>query len=283
MDWSLSEVELVVADYFAMFAEVKAGRRVNKRARNTALQPLLNGRTAASVEFKRRNISAVLDEFGLGYLAGYRPAPNYQELLAQAVLEWLGGAPEVFDGLTSNAAIQQGMGNSQPVNDILSIVEPPPRANDPLAGALVALSYSRAPRVIDFVAKDSRNLELGRKGEEFVHDFECRRLHDIERRADLAKRVEWVAQTRGDGLGYDIESFNGDGSTRLIEVKTTDLGKGVPFYVSANEVAVSEAKRDRYHVYRVFDFSKSRRMYQLQGALSTVCTLEPTIYKAWVG
>ncbi|MBK8614733.1 MAG: hypothetical protein IPN85_15005 [Flavobacteriales bacterium] len=31
-------------------------------------------------------------------------------------------------------------------------------------------------------------------------------------RADLAKEVEWVAKTQGDGLGYDIRSFSIDGA-----------------------------------------------------------------------
>ena len=79
-----------------------------------------------------------------------------------------------------------------------------------------------------------------------------RRLHDDERRPDLARRVEWIADTRGDGASYDIASFNHDASPRLIEVKTTGLGKQFPFMVTANEVRVSEREPDGYHLYRVF-------------------------------
>lgn len=70
---------------------------------------------------------------------------------------------------------------------------------------------------IDFVARDAANRDLGRRGEEFVIEFECRRLHDGERRPDLAARLEWTAQVRGDGAGYDLASFNADGSPRAIE------------------------------------------------------------------
>ncbi len=45
-------------------------------------------------------------------------------------------------------------------------------------------------------------------GEEFVVHLERHRLQAIGR-DDLALRVEWVAQTIGDGLGFDILSFNG--------------------------------------------------------------------------
>jgi hypothetical protein len=45
-------------------------------------------------------------------------------------------------------------------------------------------------------------------------------------RDDLAQKVEWVAVTIGEGLGFDVLSFDADdGSERLIEVKTTGLGK----------------------------------------------------------
>jgi hypothetical protein len=54
-------------------------------------------------------------------------------------------------------------------------------------------------------------------------EVEKRRLRDA-RRDDLARRVEWVASTVGDGLGFDILSFDElDGSERFIEVKTTGL------------------------------------------------------------
>jgi hypothetical protein len=43
-------------------------------------------------------------------------------------------------------------------------------------------------------------------------------------------------------LGFDVLSFNEqDDSERLVEVKTTGLGKYFPFYVSACEVRCSEA------------------------------------------
>lgn len=46
-----------------------------------------------------------------------------------------------------------------------------------------------------------------------------------------------MAATRGDGLGYDIESFNRDGSARVIEE-----GR-------ANELRVSQQRPRDYHLY----------------------------------
>ena len=113
-------------------------------------------------------------------------------------------------------------------------------------------------------------------------EFEQRRLHHEERRPDLARKVEWIADTRGDGVGYDIASFNSDESPRLIEVKTTGLGKYFPFMVTANEVRVSERAAEAYRLYRLFDFAVQPRLYMLSGPLTTSCGLEPTQYRARV-
>jgi hypothetical protein len=133
---------------------------------------------------------------------------------------------------------------------------------------------------VDFVRRDAENRRLGRLGEEFALELERRRLHDEVGRPDLAKRVEWTSETRGDGAGFDIASFNGDGSPRYIEVKTTGLGKAFPFYVSSNEARCSEALRNDFHLYRLFRFSRQPGLFILTGPLSNTCALDPVQYQA---
>jgi Protein NO VEIN, C-terminal len=88
-----------------------------------------------------------------------------------------------------------------------------------------------------------------------VVEVEWVRLRDLGR-GDLARRVDRGAATVGDGLGFDVLSFDeADESERLIEVKTTGLGKYFPFFVTATEVNCSEDVPDRFHLYRVFDFA----------------------------
>jgi hypothetical protein len=58
--WSRDEVELIVADYFAMFEAELRGDDVNKADHNRRLRTRLNNRSKGSVEFKHANISAVL-------------------------------------------------------------------------------------------------------------------------------------------------------------------------------------------------------------------------------
>ena len=80
--------------------------------------------------------------------------------------------------------------------------------------------------------------------------------------------------------GSRSRSFNRDGSRRLVEVKTTGHGKHFPFYVSPNEVIVSERERQAYRLYRLFEFATKPRLFMLEGALSSVCRLEPAQYSA---
>ncbi len=227
-DWSLDEVELIVADYFAMLEAELSGRSYSKTAHNRALQARI-GRSRGSIEFKHCNISAVLVNFRQPFIAGYLPRQNYQQRLEQAVLEWLAGSPRFFqqlaDGPVLAPAARPAIEDGQ---SIARLIEPPPEVAT--VGVEVDVGDERASRFYrtDFVRRDAENRRLGRMGEEWVLDLEQRRLHDDERRPDLAKKVEWTADVRGDGAGYDITSFNGDGSARLIEVKTTGLGKQFP-------------------------------------------------------
>ena len=86
--------------------------------------------------------------------------------------------------------------------------------------------------------------------------------------------------TGGDGLGYDVLSFEEDGRERLIEVKTTAFGQLTPFYVSRNELVRSEADADHYRLYRIFDFRDRPRLFELPGTISARCELEAVSYLA---
>ena len=282
--WSRTEVELIVADYFAMLFDELAGKHVDKTARRKALQPHLAGRSEGSIEFKHQNLSAVLINFDQPYIDGYKPRQNYQDLLEQVVLEFIEADRQLSETVTHSPVLNPTAPPVMSWDDVLGLMEAPPdRDNSRDKSKTGKERRTRAPVQIDFVQRDARNRVLGKNGEEWATEFERRRLHDVDKRPDLAKRVDWVAQTRGDGLGYDIESFNQDGSPRLIEVKTTGLGKHFPFYVTANELRVSQERAPDYHLYRVFNFATSPRLYPLQGALDAACHLEPQSFVARVG
>jgi hypothetical protein len=279
-DWSLEEVELIVDDYFAMLEAELSGQPYSKVEHNRRLQSAIR-RSKGSIEFKHQNISAVLVNFRQPFIAGYLPRQNYQSLLERAVLGWLAGHPRFFEAAADGPVLAPKTLPRVPSHARPSqLIEAPPSVV-----ATVSDDESSEPTRffrIDFVRRDAENRKLGRLGEEFVVEFERMRLREEARRPDLAKRVDWIAATRGDGAGYDVESFNDDGTPRLIEVKTTGLGKHFPFFVTSNEVRCSERKAGAFQLYRVFDFAREPHLYALPGALTASCDLEPTQYRARV-
>jgi len=137
-------------------------------------------------------------------------------------------------------------------------------------------------RFVDFAMLDAQNRRLGELGEAFVVEIERVGLRSAGR-DDLARRVEWSSRELGDGLGYDIRSFDvNDESERLIEVKTTCHGASFPFYVTRNEVAVSTERASEYRLYRLHHFSTSPRIFTLEGSLHDSLTLDPAVFSATI-
>lgn len=85
------------------------------------------------------------------------------------------------------------------------------------------------------------------------------------RRDSLAAKIEHTSRIRGDAEGFDILSFDVSGKERLIEVKTTKYGQETPFFVSRNELAVSGTRKELYHLYRLFLFKVSPKLFVPDG------------------
>jgi hypothetical protein len=274
-DWSRIEVEACAADYLRMLTLELNGQRYSKTEHAQVLLKLLDNRSRPSVEFKHCNISAVLVELGYPYIDGYKPRGNFQSLLLDVVEEQLESNPLVQDA--AQAAVLRPATVAS-IEDGASIWVPAPQS-----AAVKEKAPTYAPRFSparrDYLAQEARNRSLGRAGELFVAELEVQRLHALGKKT-LSNRVEHVAATQGDGLGYDVLSFEEDGRERLIEVKTTAFGQLTPFYVSRNELARSEADADRYRLYRIFDFRDRPRLFDLPGAISARCELEAVSYLA---
>ncbi len=258
-DWTEQEVRLIVADYFTMLEAELQGEPYKKSEHRKALIPLLAGRSDGSVEFKHQNISSVLVEMGLPYVEGYKPRGNYQGLLATEVESFLDQRPGFLEKLAGAPILNP---SSLPVASSLDLdhifVPQPEKIIAPTRTDKPWLSL-RGQR-INFAEKDAADRRLGTLAEEFVYHLERHRLKELGR-DDLALKVEWVAQTIGDGLGFDILSFDdADDSKRMLEVKATVLGKFFPFYVTANEVRCSDDIPDQYHLFRVFNMGRERQI-----------------------
>lgn len=143
-------------------------------------------------------------------------------------------------------------------------------------------SYRSAPFKRDYLEREAQNRSLGLAGEEFVLTFERWRLVHTGA-GQLADRVVHVSRTKGDGLGYDILSFEPDGTERFVEVKTTSFGERTPFFVSANEVRFAREHAPQFQLYRVFDFRREPRLFELRGPVEQHCHLDATNFLASFG
>jgi hypothetical protein len=279
-DWSREQVEAAVADYIEMLAMELRGEDYSKAERNRQLQAVI-GRTRGSIERKHQNISAVMIVQGFPYVSGYKPLGHAQKLLRDVVIERLLIAEDMHQSLTfivENTQVDQPM-----IKDLLSIkVAPPVREKQEYAvneKSPDEPSVAKKPFRRNYLEAEMRNRAIGLAGEKLAMRYEHERLWRAGKR-DLAGRIDHVARSRGDGLGYDILSFETTGLERLIEVKTTNFGALTPFFVSRNEVGFSETAEVNYALYRLFNFRRQPSLFVLDGPLRRSCELEPFQYSA---
>ncbi len=116
---------------------------------------------------------------------------------------------------------------------------------------------------INHEARQKNSKRTGDRGELVVLALEKQRLIQAGK-TKLAKQIDHIAQ-RDDNAGFDILSFDDDGTERPIEVKATsapDLRNG--FYITAKELEKS-GKLPNYRLYIVFSaMSKSPRILTIK-------------------
>jgi hypothetical protein len=275
-NWTVLECEAIVQDYFDMLMSELRDEPYNKSAHRRALSEKLSSRSDTSIEYKHRNIGAILNELDRPYIEGYKPAYNYQKLLRQVVLNRLEYSNQAMESAVDKI-VQPGL-NSFQIADWDSVLVAPPEFG---AHKKEPTNHVVEPRGKYSVStKEQANKVLGRKGEEFVLSIEKRRLSNAGRE-DLAKEVEWTSEVRGDGAGYDVRSFDARSDKELyIEVKTTGFGKYTQFFISPNEVKFSQVRAAQYALYRVFNFRKTPKLFLLEGDITNHTHLAATNYRA---
>jgi len=182
-DWSQLECELIVRDYLDMLLQELAGNAYGKAEHRRLLQPHLDNRSDGAIEYKHQNISAVLIDLGLPYIRGYKPAFNYQALLASVVAEHVKarrvqverGAEELIQAPAMPVAV-----------DWATVLDEPP---DLMEGPAPPRVREFQPRHYNYGERESQNRRLGESGEKFVIDYEKFRLERLGRR-DLANAIE---------------------------------------------------------------------------------------------
>jgi hypothetical protein len=297
-DWQADELDAIVATYFAMLAAELTGRPYVKAHHARDLMAR-TGRSHRSVEFKHMNLSSVLADLGLPTIRGYKRKDNIQGAIFPAVERYLDAHPEAWgiglDGEGDREAVEGATrrwpstnepdqssfaspwsGQGAPPSAILPITAPPPLgpARKPRPQGL-----ARIVRKYDPAARDHRNRALGLWGEEHVlrHEHAYLRAHD---RPDLARKIEWTSQERGDGAGYDIRSFDPAGRERLIEVKATRGGPATDFFLTRTEGEVATERPDAWRLYRLHDLAAAPALFQLKPPLEAAVTLTAETWRA---
>lgn len=276
--WGVVECEAVVQDYMAMLEQELRGEKYSKAAHSRALIEKIGARSKGSIEFKHQNISAILIELGYPYINGYKPMYNYQTLLKHVILNRMDVSQQRFEAVAETVTQAPVAEPTQMTwRDILETA--PERETGNIEGVGVGVREF-VPRKYDFSQREQNNRNLGLAGEKFVVDYEKFRLQSVGR-DDLAKKIEWTSQEKGDGAGFDILSFNEQSDEELfIEVKTTGQGKYLPFYLTDNELDFSKSFSDQYALYRVFQFRDRPKMFKLDGDLEAHVNLMPKVFQA---
>lgn len=262
--WTDDEISVTVDVYFRMLTLELAGENYTKTEFRREVERDV-ARSSGAIEYKFNNVSAVLDEMGAVWISGYKPLRNVQERLRTVVRERFEADADLrsfmLKAVADGDVIQSELGAE---------VDPPTAEWPDRPGRRVGVLD------VNFAAIESSNRALGRAGEETVLDAERERL-TIGGRRDLAAEVRHVSVLDGDGLGYDIQSFQGLTDRPLfIEVKTTRYGKEVPFYISGNEVEASNDLGPVYRLWRLYRYGKpDTGYYRLPGPLARHARLMP--------
>lgn len=115
-------------------------------------------------------------------------------------------------------------------------------------------------RKVDFDSLNKTKKNRGTFGEILIYNDEVVKVNELKINND----VEHVAITQGDGLGYDILSYDINNAEIFIEVKTTTADKIDGFYLTPNELVVAKEKGQSYKLYRVYDLDMQNGTYKVE-------------------
>jgi hypothetical protein len=266
-DWSKEEVDVTVDVYFQMLTLELAGEPYVKAEFHREVAKTVD-RSMGAIAKKFSNVSAALDELNAVWIPGFKPLPNLQGRLREAVRDRFEGDAELR-AFMLQAVVDQDVTPSPLGGEV-----EPPEVGWPLnSHGAVRIGH------LDYAAVEAANRALGRAGEQAVIAAERARLTEAGR-TDLAELVRHSSVEDGDGLGYDIQSFRGiSDEPSYLEVKTTKYAKEVPFFVSENEVDVSNDLGAAYRLIRVFRYGRTGTgYYAIEGPLTRNAQLRASTY-----
>lgn len=120
----------------------------------------------------------------------------------------------------------------------------------------------------DYLQQQKTQLESGLEGEKFVLEIEKQRLlsHENVKLREKVEKIKHVSQVYGDGLGYDILSYDliDDCIKKIyIEVKSTKNNINTPFFMSPNEMEFAREKTVQFRIYRLYKGKSGKLDYYI--------------------
>lgn len=113
---------------------------------------------------------------------------------------------------------------------------------------------------------DAEKKEIGDLGEIIIMNEEKAKLIRL---GLLELKPKHVSKMVGDGLGYDIESYNTNGDKIYIEVKTT-RGSSSKFYITPNEYRTMLKLKPMYFIKRVSNIDVQSKTYEIETISASV-------------
>ncbi|HEU4576437.1 MAG TPA: DUF3883 domain-containing protein [Chitinophagaceae bacterium] len=135
-------------------------------------------------------------------------------------------------------------------------------------------------KTVNFIQNNIDNKRIGDLGELWALKYEIEKLRESGQ-YNLIDKIKHTAKDEGDGTGYDIQSFDGNGQKIYIEVKTTKSGKNSTFYITRTELERSKIEKENFYLYRLYNYNEDNDTADIliiKGDLTTLCEF-PTTYK----
>lgn len=153
--WTDAELRACVEAYRTLWDAEQSGQRLNKSAlRRETLTTGMSGRVKGSYEFRMQNVSALLDELGMPFVAGYLPRRNVGTLKLRliTIINDVWNRAEQPEAPTTDAdALETRVAAALDKARSGRPVVPPPGSVDVRRASAFGMRFVRDPEVIAWV------------------------------------------------------------------------------------------------------------------------------------
>lgn len=129
---------------------------------------------------------------------------------------------------------------------------------------------------VDHINEAIQNETVGGLGEEFALAYEQWRLRD---HPELLENIKHISK-EDDSVGYDIESYEPNGTPRFLEVKSTLGNMENQFFVTENELKTAKEKGEQYVILRVSNLESNPKCCEIRFPFEGILDLAPSTYTA---